>query len=257
MSNTISQCQMLNDPISISLRSDDHGPEHVGAADHVDMKMIHLLPTHSSGVDDRPEAVSRALLPRDPAGEREQAAEQRRLGKLGVVQRGNVQFRDEQHVNGGNRADVVEAQDLVVFVRPSRRDLAARRSCRTGSSRACWRLPFESLLRRARGLLVDARDALAPRSSASTSPGLRPWQASSTRQWNQRSAISRDDRAADRPSFAGHHRLGGLFADLLQDRVVALARAGARRRSSRDRRPCAPRSLRPGASSMSLASSSP
>ena len=58
-------------------------------------------------------------------------------------------------------------------------------------------------------------------SSASTSAGDSPWRASSTRQWNHRSATSRRD-ARRVAVLRGHDGLGGLLADLLEDRVVAL-----------------------------------
>ena len=70
ITRTISQCQMLNEPISpspiVCLWS--IGPERLGPAEHVHMDMIHLLMPHPAGVDDGPEAVGGALLAREPPG---------------------------------------------------------------------------------------------------------------------------------------------------------------------------------------------
>src|SRR5260221_8214197 len=64
MTSTISQCQMLNEPIEISWsrggllgRGREHAPEGVRAADDVYMEMIHVLPADPAGVDDGSESL--------------------------------------------------------------------------------------------------------------------------------------------------------------------------------------------------------
>src|SRR5258706_12738044 len=88
MSSTINQCQMLNEPIFFAPGSRpresrpsgggrrwQHAPEWMGAADDVYVKMIHVLPADSAGVDDRAEAVGRPLLARKPGRDGEHAAQ--------------------------------------------------------------------------------------------------------------------------------------------------------------------------------------
>ena len=108
----------------------------------------------------------------------------------------------------------------------SARDLARARSCRRCSSASVAGIDV-ALLRgsglRGRGRPSRRWPGLPSRraSSASTSAGPRPCRASSTRQWNHRSAISATMREFI-TVLRGHDRLGRFLADLLQDRVVAL-----------------------------------
>src|SRR5690606_1677195 len=67
MTSTMSQCQMLNEPIPLSLTL-QHCRKDFRPTENVDVQMIHLLPAHSSGVDDSSEPIGRALFPRKSAG---------------------------------------------------------------------------------------------------------------------------------------------------------------------------------------------
>src|SRR5258706_6077278 len=137
MSSTINQCQMLNEPIVFAPgsrpretrpsgggRGWEHGPEWMGAADDVYVKMIHVLPADSPGVDDGAEAVGRSLLAREPGGDGQHAAQHRRVLGPAVSERIDVRFRDDHEVDRGLRIDVVEGEHVVVFVDFLARDLA-------------------------------------------------------------------------------------------------------------------------------------
>jgi hypothetical protein len=62
ITSTINQCQILNEPILLSSIL-QHGWKGIRATQDMEVEMIHLLPTHPSGVDDGPEALLAALIP--------------------------------------------------------------------------------------------------------------------------------------------------------------------------------------------------
>ena len=146
---------------------------------------------------------------------------------------------------GASGLDVVEREDLVVLVDLAARDLAAH-DLAEDAVRVVGHAPIVRFAKRvepavqgARTLLGDDRTCLrAARARPARPRAPRPWRASSTRQWNHRSATSAT-HADFITVLRGHDRLGRLLADLLQDRVVALARTAPRRRTARDRRRCA------------------
>src|SRR5258706_6816831 len=152
---------------------------------HVDM--IHLLMPHPPVVDDGTEAIGRAGVAGEAPGDDEHLAERRLVGGLRVVERRDVRFRHEQDMHRRLRADVVERDHLVVLVDLLRRDLAA-----DDFAKNAIRLIFQLAHRFFRAAFSSMPEIPSRRfSSASTSPGPRPWRASTIMQWNQRSVVSR------------------------------------------------------------------
>src|SRR6185312_3041260 len=115
---TINQCQMLIEPISISLSAParQHRPQRFGASQHVQVNVLHFLQPDASVVDDEAEAVAGALVERELAGEPHHASHHRRVAIGEVVHRCHVRLRDHQEVHGSLRPDVAEDQDAVVLV---------------------------------------------------------------------------------------------------------------------------------------------
>ena len=161
------------------------------------------------------------------------------------------------------RADVVEGQDLVVLVDLPARDLAAhdlaedavlhrrRVHARDRPSRqraAAFRRPrdaFSSMPGR----------AFAPRElGAARPPGPSPWRASSTRQWNHRSATSAAMRSLS-PSFAAMTVSVASSPIFFRIASSPLREQRGDVGRARDRRPGALRSSRRAASRTSLARS--
>src|SRR5687767_13538283 len=146
------------------------------------MNMIHLLMPHPAVVDDGAEAVGGARLARQPTRDGEHLAERGLVRRLGVVQRGDVQFGDHQDVHRGLRPDVRESEHFGILVDLLRRDLAADDLAEdTVWIGHFFRAAFSSMPE------MPSRRFI----SASTSAGPRPWRASTIMQWNQRSVTSR------------------------------------------------------------------
>src|SRR2546421_11545460 len=80
----------------------DHARKRVGAADDVDMKMIHVLTPHPAGVDDGAEAVGRTLLAGEPPRPYEHPAEEARVLLAHVRERIDVHLRDDHEVHRGH-----------------------------------------------------------------------------------------------------------------------------------------------------------
>src|SRR5438132_4016934 len=102
-SSTISQCQMLNPPMMTPLRiwlARDHRSQRLCAAEHMNMHVHHFLPSHTPGIDDGAKTVAGALLARQPAGERQELAEHRRIVRRRVVQARHMLLRHEHEVHG-------------------------------------------------------------------------------------------------------------------------------------------------------------
>src|SRR5215472_4340446 len=113
-SRTISQCQMLNPPMLSPFEPlsspRQHRTQHVRSAYHVHVEVHDFLPADAPGVDDGPEAVGRTVFAREPARQREQPAEHRRIVVADLRQRIDVLFRYQHEVHRRLRPDVVERQ---------------------------------------------------------------------------------------------------------------------------------------------------
>src|SRR2546423_1627314 len=163
----------------------DHARKRVGAADDVDMKMIHVLTPDPAGVDDRAEAVGRALLAREPRGTREDAPQHVRVGVGRRGERIDVLLGDDHEVHRRHRIDVVEGEHLLVLVHLAARDLARDDLA-------------EDAIGFAHGSCPLSREAFSSRperpsrrsSSASTSANAMPCHDSITSRWKKRSAVS-------------------------------------------------------------------
>src|SRR5262245_30731919 len=200
ITRTISQCQMLNEPITFSLlllvAPHEHGAERIRPAEDVHVDMIHLLMPHPPRVDDGAETVVGAGFPGQFACQRKHFPQRLVLLHGRVVQGGNVLLRDDQEVDRRGRPDVVERQHVLVLVHLLRRDLAAHdlaedAVCVAGHFLSAFLAAFSSSPE------MPSRRCI----SASTSPGPRPWRASTIIEWNQRSATSRT-RCSRSPLFA-------------------------------------------------------
>src|SRR5690348_16391069 len=145
--------------------------------------MIHLLPAHTSRVDDQAKTVRRALLAREAGRRYEDLAQQRLVAGVAVGERRDVLLGDDHEVHRGDRMDVVEREEVRVLVDFAARDLApddlaehAARSVRHLRSALTRRLS-------ARAAFSSIPDMPSRRrSSASTSAGRRPNWASMIRQ---------------------------------------------------------------------------
>ena len=84
------------------LRPREHRAERIGPADHVHVDVLHFLAADAAGIDDRPEAVGRALLAREPPGERQHPAQRGRVLVGRVVQRRDVLLRDDMKCTGAS-----------------------------------------------------------------------------------------------------------------------------------------------------------
>ncbi len=206
MTSTISQCQMLNpNPFVFSdergrLSSSASGmrpAERLGAADDVDVQMIHVLPADPPGVHDGAEAsgepCSRARRP----AMREHPAQHRAHGVRRLGERVDMLLGDDHEVHRRQRVDVVEGEHVVVLVHLAAGNLAlhdlaedavghGRHPC-AGRERI-----FSSMSRAALAALELGQHLGRPRCRAT--PSI-------TRQWNHRSAVSCTiDAARRRPS---------------------------------------------------------
>src|SRR6185295_14775369 len=134
-------------------------------------------------VDDRAEAIRRARFASKAPRHGEHLAECGLVGGLRVVERRDVRLRHEQDMHRRLRPDVVERDHLVVLVHLLRRDLAADDLAKN----AIWIAHRFFLAAFSSMPEIPSRRFI----SASTSPGPRPWRASTIMQWNQRSQVSR------------------------------------------------------------------
>src|SRR5690606_1733812 len=123
MTSTISQCQMLKEPIPLSLTL-QHGRQGIGPAQNMKVQMIHLLQSDSSGVHDGAKAVGAALLACNPARRNHQTPHCRLVFLTEVSHRVDVRLGDHQHMHRRNRVDVVEGEDMLVLIHLLRRNLA-------------------------------------------------------------------------------------------------------------------------------------
>src|SRR5258708_4410977 len=162
------------------------------------MYMIHLLMSDAPVVDDGAEAVGGSRLARELAGDREHLAQRWSVACIGLVERGEMRFRDDQEVHRRHRPDIVESHHLGVVINLLRGDFAARDLAENAIDRVAhvrsYFLPRAAFSSRPE---IPSRRCI----SASTSPGPSPWRASRIMQWNQRSAVSRT-RCSRSPLFA-------------------------------------------------------
>src|SRR6267378_6482438 len=101
INSTTSQCQMLQVPIALPFRAFQHRAQSLRAADDMYVQMIHLLPAHTSGVDDEAKTVRRALFPREARRRGEDLAQQRLVAHVAVGERRDVPLGDDHEVNRG------------------------------------------------------------------------------------------------------------------------------------------------------------
>ena len=235
--STISQCQMLKPPMVFSLVALRAGSSAQGSGPPITcMWTVDFLLPDAPGVDDGAEAVVGALLARELAGSVSILPERRRV--VPAVTSYSVatcffgMIRKCTGACGRMSWNASTSSSSYTFWR---RDLAARRSCRRCSSDRCMRrslvLRKPPLYRCGLGTARPAsaaarpsrraRRAFAPRQLGQHVGGPQAVAREQHRQWNHRSAISATMRAGV-AVLRGHHRLGRLLADLLQDRVVAL-----------------------------------
>src|SRR5690606_21376513 len=98
MTSTMSQCQMLNEPIPLSSIL-QHGRQGIGPAQDVKVQMIHFLQPDPSGVDNGSEPIFAALFPRDLRGGHHQPAHRGFVPRLEFGHRADVLLRHHQDVN--------------------------------------------------------------------------------------------------------------------------------------------------------------
>src|SRR5213592_779483 len=184
ISSTTSQCQMLQVPMALPFRAFQHRAQGFRAADDMDVQMIHLLPTHTSGVDDDAKTVGRPLLARQARRHGEDLAQYRLVVQLAIRERINVFLRDDHEMHRGERMDVMEGENLGVLVDFSTGDFSPD----DPAEDAVFRVHpyFRSTF--ARRLSARAAFSSIPeipsrrRSSASTSAGRKSYCASMIRQ---------------------------------------------------------------------------
>src|SRR5687768_18614366 len=86
ITRTISQCQMLNEPIfRLLFPAGEHGAEGLRPAQNMHVDMIHLLMPHPTRVDDAAKALAGARLARQRPGERQHARPCFALAQVGLV----------------------------------------------------------------------------------------------------------------------------------------------------------------------------
>src|SRR6267142_3936205 len=124
--------------------------------------MIHLLPTHTSCVDDDAKAVGRALLARQARDRGQDSAQDRLMAHVAVGERSDVLLGDDHEMHRGERMDVVERENIRVLVDLSAGDLAADDLAEQTIRRIhLLSLRLRAPLIRARRLLVDPGYPLA------------------------------------------------------------------------------------------------
>lgn len=80
------------------------------------MQMEHRLPGILAVVDDQPERIANAELPRHLAGCKQQVAQQSLVFQIGIGQSGNFLLRHQQHMGRRLRVDIAEGEAMLVFV---------------------------------------------------------------------------------------------------------------------------------------------
>src|SRR5690606_22245037 len=97
MTRTTSQCQMLNEPITLSSML-QHGRQHVRTTKYMDVEMIHLLPADLSRIDDGAETVIQSLFTCKLRRDGHDLAHHRRMLGLNVEHGRDVEFRNHEEV---------------------------------------------------------------------------------------------------------------------------------------------------------------
>src|SRR5712671_6809815 len=161
-----------------------HRAQGFRAADDVDVQMIHLLPAHTSGVDDDAKAVGRPLLARQARRHGEELAQHSLVARVAIRQRIDMFLGDDHEMHRGERMDVMKGENIGVLVDFSAGDLSPDDLAEDASLRV--HRYFRSAF--ARRLSARAAFSSIPempsrrRSSASTSAGRKPYCASMIRQ---------------------------------------------------------------------------
>src|SRR6266853_1680637 len=184
INRTTSQCQILEVPMALPFRAFQHRAQGFRAADDVDVQMIHLLPAHTSGVDDDEKAVGRPLLARQARRHGEELAQHSLVARVAIGQRIDMFLGDDHEMHRGERMDVMEGENVGVLVDFPAGDLSPDDLAEDASLRV--HRYFRSAF--ARRLSARAAFSSIPempsrrRSSASTSAGRKPYCASMIRQ---------------------------------------------------------------------------
>src|SRR5258708_5585128 len=161
-----------------------HRAQSIRAADDMDVQMIHLLPAHTSGVDDDAKAVGRPLLARQARRHGKELAQHCLVARVAIRQRIDLLLGAYHEMHLGQRMDVMEAENFGVLVDFPAGDFSAADLAQDASLRVhpYFRSTF------ARRLSARAACSSIPempsrrRSSASTSAGRKPYCASMIRQ---------------------------------------------------------------------------
>src|SRR5262249_8764316 len=93
-----------------------HGAERFSTADDMQVHMLHLLPAHSSGIDDQAKPVLSTLFARQFRSEHHGPAEQVEMILLHFHHRRDVSLGDDEKMNGRQRMNIMEGEDLRVLV---------------------------------------------------------------------------------------------------------------------------------------------
>src|SRR5258708_39128281 len=86
--------------------------------------MIHLLPAHTSGVDDDAKAVGRPLLARQARRHGEELTQHSLVARVAIGQRIDMFLGDDHEVHRGERMDAMEGENGRVLVDFPARDLS-------------------------------------------------------------------------------------------------------------------------------------
>src|SRR5574340_2257 len=125
ITSTISQCQMLNEPILPLLKKTNVAGHPRGscsrarnafAADYMDMQMEHVLPTAAASIDHSANPVGQTLLLRQLRRKQQRSEERAVVALVAVRQRIHMLLGDDHEVHPRDRVDVVKRQHLVIFV---------------------------------------------------------------------------------------------------------------------------------------------
>ena len=101
------------------------GPAKWAAAEKVDVEVKYGLPGAWADVEDGAVSLLDVALARDLGGGEVAAADDFRVGRLGLFQSGKMFLGNDENVRGGLRFDVFEGEDVFVLVNFLGRDFAA------------------------------------------------------------------------------------------------------------------------------------
>src|SRR5574343_1748267 len=122
MTRTISQCQMEKLPMVCLLDAFQHGADRVRTAHDMRVQLRHFLLPHTTGIDNDPKTIRAALRHRNVVRLGEDFAQHLRILDSRRRQRGDVLFRNHQHMHRPSGINVLEGEDILIFVHLGRRD---------------------------------------------------------------------------------------------------------------------------------------